>query len=71
MKGGHGGKGAVGDGANKQFNSGYKFQLNKDGGCFICGSKEHKKNACPNRDKGNGNGGKETEAFRLLNGRLD
>jgi RNase H-like domain found in reverse transcriptase/Reverse transcriptase (RNA-dependent DNA polymerase)/Integrase zinc binding domain/Integrase core domain/Retrotransposon gag protein len=70
-KGGNNNRGAVGDGAGTAFGSGHKLQLSKVGACYICGSKDHKRNECPQRDKGkdgnggngNNNGGKERVSF--------
>ena len=56
-KGGYNNRGAVGDGAGKTFGSGYKLQLGRDATCYICGSKDHKRYNCPQRDKGNGGNG--------------
>ena len=76
-KGGNNNRGAVGDGAGKAFGSGFKLQLGKDAACYICGSKDHRRNNCPQRDKGKGgNGGTgnndgEKNVFHLLNGKLN
>ena len=44
--------------SNRNFTSGEKINLGKDGGCFYCGDKSHMKRNCPKLKDGNGVGGK-------------